>query len=113
MSELAQLVNALRRPRLLLQAVKHGLGDYQRDKVLRRVLGDASIPGPRKAVAALMLAEELLETARRSRDTGYSVSRHVEVLIALIAEARTLSSEAARADREAPQVIRFRRVAVG
>ena len=103
MSDPAQLVNALRRPRLLLRAVRHGLGEYQRDRVLRRVLGGTALPAPRRAVMALLAAEELLETARQSRDAGYSVARHVEVLIALVCEARTLSSEAARAERDARQ----------
>jgi len=113
MTELTQLVNALRRPRLLLQAVRHGLADYQRERVLRRVLGGTSLPTPRRAVASLLLAEEVLEAARTARDASYSVARHVEVLIALVAEARSLSSEAARAERDAVQDRPLRRVRAG
>lgn len=113
MSDLIQLVNALRRPRLLLQAVRHGLTEYHRDRLLRRLLGGTTLPGPRRAVAALLLSEEHLETARRAGDASYNPARHVEVLVALISEARELSSEAARDERAETQAQPIRRLAAG
>lgn len=100
MSDLLHLVATLRRPKLLLQAVRHGLTEYNREKTLRRLTGGTEMPAPRRAVQSLLLAEEMQETARRDRDAAYSPSRHIEILVALIAEARALSSEAARNERE-------------
>ncbi len=96
MSDLPNRVNALRRPRLLLQAARHGLNDYCRDRTLRRLLRESAAPAPRRAVSILLLAESTLETARIEGDAAYSPARHVETLIALIAEARLLASETAR-----------------
>jgi len=91
MTDLITFVNALRRPRLLIRAAKHGMNDYNRDRVLKRLTRSPSAPSPRGAVSSLLTVEETLETARRSGDASYSVSRHVEVLIALLAEARLLA----------------------
>ncbi|MDF0599524.1 DUF6477 family protein [Psychromarinibacter sp. C21-152] len=101
MSELLHLVSALRRPRLLLAAVRHGLTEYNREKTLRRLTGGGALPAPRRAVQSLLLAEEMQEAARLAREATYSPARHIEILVALIAEARTLSSEAARSERAA------------
>jgi hypothetical protein len=87
---------ALRRPRLLLQAARHGLREYRRERRLRRLLPGTIMPGTAlpdegAAVAPLLEVEAQLEEARRARDAGYSPARHVEVLIALVAEARALA----------------------
>ncbi len=91
MTDLISLVNALRRPRLLLRAAAHGLADYNRERMLKRLTRKPSVPGPKTAVLSLLSVEETLETARVSGDASYNVSRHVEVLIALLAEARLLA----------------------
>ncbi len=78
----------LRRPRLLVNAARHGLAGYRRDRDLRRLISDA-LP-PETAVPRLMCEEERLEETRRAGDAAYSVMRHIEVLSALIAEARLL-----------------------
>ncbi len=84
------LLSSLQRPRLLIRAARHGLVDYRRDRDLRRLIGTAAAPSPDISVRRLLSEEERLETIRRSGDLGYSLARHVEVLIALIAEARLL-----------------------
>lgn len=86
---------ALRRPRLLIQAARHGLADYDRNRDLRRLLAAPRPPAPEQAVAALIAYESRLESARRAQDAGYSVARHVEVLIAILAEARLAARAAA------------------
>jgi len=78
----------LRRPRLLVNAARHGLASYRRDRDLRRLIDDA-LP-PERAVPRLMTEEERLEETRRAGDAAYSAMRHIEVLSALIAEARLL-----------------------
>ena len=79
-----------RRPRLLILAARHGLEDYRRHRDLPRLIG----PGiPKSDVTAVLAAiEEKMERARRANDPGWSCFRHVEVLIALMAE-RALRSE--------------------
>lgn len=82
------VLSDLRRPRLLLNAARHGLAGYRRDRDLKRLIEDAV--SPEAAVPRLMWEEERLEETRRAGDAAYSVMRHIEVLSALIAEARLL-----------------------
>jgi hypothetical protein len=90
MSEIAQALAALRRPRLLLDAARHGSADYRRDRDLTRLLRAARPPEPAAAVAQLLIEENRLEEARRAGDGSYSPRRHVDLLSALLAEARAL-----------------------
>lgn len=75
---------ALRRPRLLLQAARFGLAEYRPERDLRRIAGVQ----PGAALPALLAAEEALERTRKAGDAAYSIARHLDVLIALLAEAR-------------------------
>ena len=91
MSDLTTFVNSLSRPRLLLRAARHGLTDYNRSRVLKRLMRTQSLPSPTGAVTSLLTVEASLESARREGDAAYSVARHVEVMIALLAETRLLA----------------------
>jgi hypothetical protein len=64
------------------------LADYRRDRDLRRLLD--SQPSPDRAVRRLLSEEEDLEAIRLSGAANYSVTRHIEVLIALMSEVRLL-----------------------
>lgn len=75
-----------RRPRLLLSAARHGLSLYRRDRDLPRLLTLAESRMP--PLDALFTAEARIETARRNGAATYSFARHIEVLIALLAELR-------------------------
>ena len=92
MTDLIHAVNGLRRPRLLLNAAKIGLRDYNRARTLKRVAPTQNLTNPAGAVRALITAEETMEQARQARDASYTPSRHVEVLIALLAEVRALAT---------------------
>jgi hypothetical protein len=81
--DLTRDLHGLRRPRMLLAAAVRGLALYRRERDLPRVI-DADQP----ALAALLAAEGALDAARRAGQGGYSVRHHLEVLIALLAEAR-------------------------
>lgn len=78
----------LRRPRLLMHAARFGLGDFRRERDLRRLI--ASAASPEETLPQLLSVEERLEATRRAGDLGYSPARHIDVLIALLAEARLL-----------------------
>lgn len=94
MSDFASILANLRRPRLLIRAARHGIHDYKRDRDLRRLINAATPPSPETALAKLFDAEERAEETRQAGDAGYSIARHVELLIALMAEARLLRSPA-------------------
>ena len=88
MTDFRALLADLRRPQLLIRAARCGLADYRRDRDLRRILD--SNPSPDRAVRRLLTEEEALEATRCAGDAGYSVARHIDVLIALMAEVRLL-----------------------
>ena len=94
MSDLSTILANLRRPRLLIRAARHGIQDYRRDRDLRRLINTSSPPSPETALARLFDAEERAEETRRAGDAGYSIGRHVELLIAMMAEARLLRPQA-------------------
>ena len=90
MTDLFHLVSELRRPELLVRAARAGLIDYNRKRDLKRLMRTAEAPAPDRAVAALLAEEERLDDIRRKGDATYSFARHIEVLIAMMAEARLL-----------------------
>ena len=91
MTEIAETLAALRRPKLLLDAARHGLAGYRRERDLARLLRAARQPAPDRAVAALLVEEGWLEQARKGGAGSYSMRRHVDLLTALLAEARALT----------------------
>lgn len=93
MTNLLDVLAQLRRPRLLMRAARFGLAEYRRTPALRARLAAAGAQSQEGIVAALIQGEAELEARRLAGDAGYSVARHVEVLIALMAEARLLEAE--------------------
>lgn len=83
-ADLAQM----HRPRLLIQAARLGLSDYRRERDLRR-LGEMATRAS-DTVPHLLAAERAVEEARKAGTVGYSISHHIELLIALMAEVRLL-----------------------
>ena len=88
MTDFRALLNELRRPRLLIRAARFGLEDYSRERDLKRLVPTPLSPS--RTVPQLLAAEERLEETRRTGDATYSVARHIDVLIALMAEVRLL-----------------------
>ena len=88
MTDFRALLADLRRPRLLIRAARCGVGDYRRDRDLRRLIDGTMSPD--RALPRLMREEKQLEEIRLSGDAEYSVSRHIEVLIAMLGEIRLL-----------------------
>lgn len=87
MNTLLARLSTIRRPRLLMRAARHGLVDYDRGRELKRIFLRDDIPSPADALGLVIEMEARLEDARRSDDMRYSVARHIELLIAMIAEA--------------------------
>ncbi|OWU85331.1 hypothetical protein ATO6_09960 [Oceanicola sp. 22II-s10i] len=94
----------LRRPRLLMTAARIGADGYRRESVLPRYFGLATLPRSAAAMMALLEIEAELDHRRRSGDAGYSVIRHVDVMSAILGEARILRS-AQTTERPAGEVL--------
>ena len=95
MKDILGMLQVLRRPRLLIRAARIGVQEYRRDPHLYRLLGYGALPRSGAALMRLMEIEADLEDRRRTGDAGYSISRHVEVLCAMMGEAQVLRESAA------------------
>ena len=85
MSDFHKTLSQMRRPSMLMRAARLGLTDYRRGTWLKRLApGDST---PERTVARLISTEEALEETRQRGDASYSITHHIEVLIALLAEA--------------------------
>jgi len=94
---------ALRRPHLLLDAARSGVHHYIRESHLARALGrrgHARLIRPLPALEELLEIEQKLDQERRRNEAGYSYYRHVEVLIAAIAEAEIVRAACFRTPAE-------------
>lgn len=90
MTQPLKLFETMRRPRLLIQAARIGVADYRRETLLRRLFGGGPLPQAGEALAHLLEIEAELDAQRNSGELAYSASAHVEVLIAMMGEARLL-----------------------
>jgi hypothetical protein len=95
MNDILTLVDAMQRPRLLVRAARIGAETYRREHHLPRLLGFGALPRSGSALMTLLDMEGSLDAERRAGGAGYSPARHVEVLIALMAEARLLRASRA------------------
>jgi len=91
MTDTAALLAGIRRPTLLIRAARFGIAEYRRERDLKRLLRRDRVASPARNLDQLMSEEARLEEDRRSGDAAYSVARHIEMLVALIAEARLVS----------------------
>ncbi len=90
MKDPLSLLRAMRRPRLLVRAARFGMCDYQRDRDLTRLLKSNRLPSPAHALTVLAEQEEVMEHTRQTGEATYSIARHIELLVAMIAEARLI-----------------------
>lgn len=90
MTDLATILAALRRPRILVRAARCGVVDYRRERDLKRLVSQPQGALPQKAIGRLLAEERRLEAIRTAGEATYSIQRHVAVLTAILAEARLL-----------------------
>lgn len=90
MLDLLGMVRNLNRPALLVRSARFGVDDYRRDVHLRRILHTDTTPRSGEAVLRLLEIEVEMDDKRQAKAADYSCARHVEVLIALMGEARVL-----------------------
>lgn len=95
MSEAAQLLSQIRRPRLLMRAARIAMREYNRERDLKRVLRQDRLLSPLRMLERLIVLEEALEESRVSGDAAYNACQHIEALVAMIAEARLIKARPA------------------
>ena len=90
MQDILTMLGALHRPALLMRAARIGAAEYRRNAHLPRLLGYGVLPRHGEALIKLMEIEEAMEDQRTNGDAAYSLLRHLDILIAMVAEARVL-----------------------
>ncbi len=90
MTDILNTFDRLRRPRLLIRAARTGAAGYRREAHLPRLLGYGALPRGVEALTRLMSLESDLDENRRGGRSSYTVAGHVDVLIAMMGEARIL-----------------------
>lgn len=90
MQDILSILRTLKRPRLLISAARHGAQDYDRNRHLKRLLGGYNLPTPGAAALRLLEIERGHNTRRTTGDASYCVAEHIDVLIAIMGEARLL-----------------------
>ena len=90
MQDLLSKLNALHRPRLMMRAARIGAEDFKRNAHLPRLLGYGVLPRHGAALMKLIEIETELEERRKNSDANYNLARHIDVLIAVVSEARDL-----------------------
>lgn len=88
MFNIIQLLENLKRPKILVRAARLGLSNYNRETDLPRITRTHKPGSSSATIDRLLNQEHRLETARKSGDASYSVHRHIRVLTAVLAEAR-------------------------
>ncbi len=86
MQDVLSMLSTIHRPRLLIRAARLGAREYRRDRHLQRLLGYGHLPRPGAALMRLMELERGLNDMREGDDAGYSLPRHLDVLIAIMGE---------------------------
>ena len=92
MQDILSILQTLHRPQLLMRAARIGAVEYRRSAHLPRLLGYGRTP---KTAAALLKLieyedEDQLNIQRKSGESAYNLVRHLDVLIAIVGEARIL-----------------------
>ena len=90
MQDVLSILNNLHRPRLLIRAARAGALEYNRKRHLQRLLGYGTLPRTGPALMRLIELERGINEQRKEDDAGYSLPRHLDVLIAIMGEAALL-----------------------
>ena len=91
MQDILSRIRQLTRPGLLVRAARFGLDGYRRNRDLARLLPDHRPLATGPALMDLLEAEREVDAARRAKDAHYDLLRHIDLLTAIMAEARDLA----------------------
>lgn len=92
MQDIHTMLARIKRPGLLIAAARHGLEEYDRSRHLKKILRTERLPGSAEAALKLIELEAALDEERREKSATYLIGRHVDLLVALMAEARRLTA---------------------
>ena len=92
MQDIQSQIRQLNRPGLLVRAARFGIDLYRRDRDLARLLPDMHQPGTGAALVALLEEERAENESRLAQDAHYALVRHIDLLTAIMAEARDLEA---------------------
>lgn len=89
-------INRTKRPRILLRTARLGVPDYRRETDLRRILRLPAAPPPGLGVLRQLIDLEAAYERLRTHPTeaigqAWRAARHIEVMIALMAETRLIA----------------------
>ena len=90
MKDILSRLHDVKRPGLLIRAARIGAKDYHRGTHLLRLIGDTPPASGGAALMQLMDLEAEINECRENERAGYSPARHVDILIAMMGEARLL-----------------------
>ena len=90
MQDILSILQTLHRPQLLMRAARIGAVEYRRSAHLPRLLGYGRTPKTAAALLKLIEDEDELNIQRKSGESAYNLVRHLDVLIAIVGEARIL-----------------------
>lgn len=90
MHDLIGMITTRRRPRLLNTAAQHGARGYCRGALLRRLLATSDLPRHAEALIKLLEIEHDVDQNRRAHAPDYSARHHLELMIAILGEAKLL-----------------------
>lgn len=90
MLDLQTRIASLKRPQLLARAARFGVDDYRRSVHLRRILQVDALPKHAPAIIELLDREAEMDALRVAHSGNYRPAHHVEVLIAIVGEARLM-----------------------
>lgn len=97
MIDVMSRIRQIERPALLARAARFGADEYRRTVHLPRLLKTAALPRPAAAIMQLLELELAVNARRIAKQGDYSPAHHVDLLIAISAEARLLVATAPRA----------------
>jgi len=92
MFDIQQILEELRRPRILVRAAKFGLARHTRDSDLKRGAQAMSKSSPAAVLDQLLTQEGDLEKARVSGQASYDIHRHIGLLTSVLAVAKQVLS---------------------
>lgn len=95
MRDIQTQARSLKRPKLLVRAARFGLDDYRRARDLRRCLNCDTLPTPGQALVLLLDLEKQINSERLAKSGSYVAARHVDLLIAIMAETEAFRAASA------------------
>ena len=90
MTDLLSRLAQLRRPDILIRTARIGVQEYRRDVHLRRILGKSALPRSGPALMTLIDLEADVNAQRCTDEACYRITKHIDLLIAMMGEAHLL-----------------------